>query len=107
MEGIQSAEKCETACRFADKCEYFVYKVEQKACQLLSSSLRNCDLLKGLPYPTYNECKSATTTTTMTTTMTTTSNVLSSTTAYEPSDECSIIGCCEVMKPFLSYKSQH
>ena len=52
---IKTADQCQLACEFNDNCNYFVYNYEQNNCQLLKSSERTCDLIRGPATPTYAE----------------------------------------------------
>ena len=56
---ITSALACQFACLIYDQfpgCNYFSYNAVRENCQLLSSSVRTCDLIRGPPNPTFEEC---------------------------------------------------
>jgi len=94
---ITSALACQFACLIYDQfpgCNYFSYNAVRENCQLLSSSVRTCDLIRGPPNPTFEECSekpmstttpkttiTATTTTQKTTNLATTTSPKTTTTA--------------------------
>ena len=63
------------ACEHLPNCDYFVYDKDSQDCELLNAPTRKCDILRGPPTPSYDECKKVTSTripqTTSTTTITT------------------------------------
>ena len=56
LDNCKNAEVCQTACRVLTKCEYFNYDMQLKDCELITSTSRNCDLVRGPPEPDYDEC---------------------------------------------------
>ena len=44
------------ACQHYDGCKYFEYDQDTQDCELLNSSERICDISRGPPKPSYNEC---------------------------------------------------
>ena len=44
------------ACSHYDGCKYFVYDKDTLDCELLTSSVKECDISRGPPKPTYSEC---------------------------------------------------
>jgi hypothetical protein len=83
LEKIESAIQCQFACSFVPKCNYFLYDIDLKDCELLDDEKRDCDLLRGPPSPDLLDCFEPTTTST--TTMTTTTEE-ETTTVFANSD---------------------
>lgn len=57
LDNIKSPTDCQTACDHLQKCEYFVYDYDTKDCELLDSTQRKCDQMRGPPEPSYEECQ--------------------------------------------------
>ena len=56
---ITSATVCQLACQFYDKdpsCGYFFYNRQEQNCQFLSDASRTCDIIRGPPSPSFEEC---------------------------------------------------
>ena len=53
---IPSATACQVLCQIYPLCNYFVYNKDEQNCQELSSPGRTCDLIRGPPTPTLDEC---------------------------------------------------
>jgi hypothetical protein len=51
LEAITSASQCQFACLFVPKCQYFLYDIDLKNCELFDSEKRDCDLIRGPPKP--------------------------------------------------------
>ena len=54
-----SVTVCQEACLDYDQgpgCKYFTFDASKEQCQLFSSSERICDLIRGPPTPSYEEC---------------------------------------------------
>ena len=79
LDSLATEDQCQLACLFHRDCQYFVYNHDIKECELHDSGKRNCNVIKGPPSPTYEECQ-PTTTTSKTTTSTTTTTTTSMTT---------------------------
>ena len=75
-------------------CNYFVYKMNHEVCQLLQNQEMSCDLLKGVPYPMFDECTTISNVSTTTT--------ASTTSTMQPEKECSNVGACDVRKMCVS-----
>merc|ERR1711962_1734665 len=59
LSNITSASACQFACRIYDKiprCNYFFYNGAEENCQFLSSTSRSCDLIRGPPTPSIEDC---------------------------------------------------
>jgi hypothetical protein len=84
LDGLATEDQCQLACFFHRDCQYFVYNHDIEECELHDSGKRSCNVIKGPPSPTLEECQvtstSSTTTTTATTTTTTTTATLTTTT---------------------------
>ena len=53
------SQTCQFACRLYNKepsCEYFFYNSLEQNCEFLSSSTRTCDIIRGPPTPSLEEC---------------------------------------------------
>jgi hypothetical protein len=85
LDGLATEDQCQLACLFHRDCQYFVYNRDIEECELHDSEKRNCNVIKGPPSPTLEECQitSTSTTTTMTTTPTTTTITTPTTTTME------------------------
>merc|ERR1712203_797005 len=53
---IPSATACQVLCQINPLCNYFDYNKDEQNCQELSSPGRTCDLIRGPPTPTLDEC---------------------------------------------------
>ena len=53
---INDVTACQFLCQVNSLCNYFVYNADDLNCQLLSSPSRTCDLIRGPPTPTLNDC---------------------------------------------------
>ena len=53
---INDVTACQFLCQVDSLCNYFVYNADELNCQLLSSPSRTCDLIRGPPTPTLNDC---------------------------------------------------
>ena len=53
---IPSATACQVLCQINPLCNYFDYNKDEQNCQELSSPGRTCDLMRGPPTPTLDEC---------------------------------------------------
>ena len=56
---INSVTVCQEACLDYDEglgCKYFAYDASKAKCQLLSSSEKMCDLIRGPPTPSLKDC---------------------------------------------------
>ena len=61
LSNITSASACQFACLIYDKvpaCNYFFYNGAEENCQFLSSTSRSCDLIRGPPNPSIQDCSS-------------------------------------------------
>ena len=59
LSNITTISTCQFACQLYDKepsCEYFSYNSLEQNCQFLSSSIRTCDIIRGPPTPSLEEC---------------------------------------------------
>jgi hypothetical protein len=55
---------CQRACNLVDSCDYFIYNLDQKNCELIEGTERDCDIVIGPPQPSYKQCQSGTDNTT-------------------------------------------
>jgi len=53
---ISSAAACQVLCQINPLCNYFDYNKDEQNCQELSSPGRTCDVIRGPPTPTLDEC---------------------------------------------------
>ena len=56
---ITTASVCQFACQLYDKepsCEYFFYNSQEQNCQFLSDASRTCDIIRGPPSPSFEQC---------------------------------------------------
>ena len=56
LDHIVSPENCQHACKLLKTCKYFNYDKILKDCELLGSANRNCDLIRGPPHPSFEDC---------------------------------------------------
>ena len=64
LEQIQNKETCQFACLVLPECNYFLYDLELKDCELFASEERSCDIVRGPPKPPVHDCTEPATTTT-------------------------------------------
>ena len=54
---ITDEDICQAACQHVPACQYYIYDTNTKDCQLLDSSNRQCDLIRGSRNgPDYRKC---------------------------------------------------
>ena len=54
---ITDEDSCQAACQHVPACQYYIYDTNTKDCQLLDSSNRQCDLIRGSRNgPDYRKC---------------------------------------------------
>jgi len=63
MNDIKDVDTCQLACSFYDECKYYIWNKENTECTFLTSGVRDCDNLIGLPTPDYDSSCGVTTTT--------------------------------------------
>ena len=68
------------------KCEYFVYDIDTRDCELLAAPTRTCDILRGPPTPSYEDCKKSTSTSNPQSTTTTSQNEISTSSFTTPTE---------------------
>ena len=62
MGDIETASKCQFACQIYNldnldfPCNYFVHNNREQNCQFLSSTDRKCDVIRGPPTPSLDNC---------------------------------------------------
>merc|ERR1711872_38748 len=55
MNDIKDVDTCQLACTFYDECKYYIWNKEKTECTFLTSGVRECDNLIGLPTPDYDD----------------------------------------------------
>merc|ERR1712126_449774 len=55
MNDIKDVDTCQLACSFYNECKYYIWNKKNEECTFLTSGLRECDTLRGLPTPDYKE----------------------------------------------------
>ena len=81
--------ECQDACVHLPSCEYFVYDIDTRDCELLAAPTRKCDILRGPPTPSYEDCKKSTSTSIPQSTTTTSENTMPTTT-FKPTETSSV-----------------
>ena len=81
MEELVPLSECQDACVHLPHCEYFVYDIDTRDCELLAAPTRKCDILRGPPTPSYTDCKKSTSTSGPQSTTTTSENTMPTTTS--------------------------
>ena len=56
LEGISSVETCQLACQFDANCKYFIYYKNENVCETLDDDAYTCDVVRGPPTPTIENC---------------------------------------------------
>ena len=56
LDNCRSAEICQLACQWLDMCRYFSYRKSLKDCELLTTPRRKCDIIRGPPFPDFQQC---------------------------------------------------
>ena len=79
--------ECQEACVHRPGCEYFVYDIDTEDCELLAAPTRECDILRGPPTPSYEECTRDGSTTSNPVTTTTTAKATSISTTFKTTEK--------------------
>ena len=56
LERLVPLSECQEACVHLPGCEYYVYDIDTEDCELLAAPTRKCDILRGPPTPSYEDC---------------------------------------------------
>jgi len=57
LQNIPSADNCQKACKLLANCQYFLYDINVKLCQLFDAEDKVCSVTVGPATPSYEECK--------------------------------------------------
>ena len=56
VDGLSSAEKCQSVCKGSAKCKIWIYDIPSKLCVLKKSNESRCDTFVAPPTPKREEC---------------------------------------------------
>ena len=56
LDNCASAHDCQRACQLLSQCKFFNYDKHHKDCELLITTDRKSDLIRGPPQPRFDEC---------------------------------------------------